>query len=195
MNRIFLTTAIVSNLFLAVTYVVGWSMQDPTIADSRGVPFSIHFLCGVASITLAMLIHAIVLTYFMGTGRWIEETSEAYCLGSSGRDNNVRLKYRTLPGMVGCLFLLIIVGGFGAASDAGAGVDFAAAGTIHMMLASLALLVNAFVSFVEYDSIRQNGQLIKDIMEQVRQIRRERGLDEAEESASTESDAPPASLA
>jgi len=176
-NRIFLTTAIVSNLFLAVTYLIGWSMQDPAIPEGRGIPFSVHFLCGVASITLAMLIHAIVLTYFMGTGRWIEETSEAYRLGTDGRKRNIKLKYRTLPGMVGCLFLLITVGGFGAAADPGAGLGFAAAGTIHMILASLALLVNVLVSFVEYDSICQNGQLINEIMDQVRQIRRERGLD------------------
>lgn len=177
MNRIFLSIAIISNLFLAVNYGLGWAVRDPAIQGSAGVGLPIHYLCGVASITLAMLVHAIVLTYFMGTGRWIEETTTAYSLGSEERTRNIQLKYRTLPGMVGCLFLLIIVAAFGAAADPGAAIDFAPAKTIHMTLATLGLLVNIGVSFVEYDSICRNHELITAILERVHAIRRERGLE------------------
>jgi hypothetical protein len=176
-NRIFLSIAIVSNLFLAVNYGLGWAVRDPSVAGSTGVGLPIHFLCGVASITLAMLVHAIVLTYFMGTGRWIEETTAAYSLGTEERTRNIRLKYRTLPGMVGCLFLLIIVAAFGAAADPGAALDFAPAKTIHMTLATLALLVNIGVSFAEYNSICRNHELMTGILNRVHTIRRERGLD------------------
>ena len=177
MNRIFLTISLIANTFLVVTYLLGWAVRDTTVPDSTGVGLPLHFLCGVAALTLAMLVHAIVLTYFMGTGRWIEETTDAYRLGAEAREQNVRLKYRTLPGMIGCLTLLIVVGAFGAASDPGAALDFPAAKTIHMVLATLGLLANAAVSFVEYDSIRANARLIDAIVDQVRTIRRERGLD------------------
>lgn len=177
MNRIFLTISLLANAFLIVTYLLGWAVQDPSIPGSTGVGLPLHFLCGVGSLMLAMLVHAIVLTYFMGTGRWIEETTSAYRLGPAARDENVRLKYRTLPGMVGCLTLLIVVGGFGAAADPGAALDLPAAKTIHMVLATLGLLTNLVVSVIEYESIRSNGRLIEEIVDQVQRIRRERGLD------------------
>lgn len=178
MNRIFLTLSIISNAALAATFVLGWAVRDLSLPDSSGVDLSVHFLCGVAALTLAMLVHAIVLTYFMGTGRWIEETTTAYRMGTAFREQNIRLKYKTIPGMVGCLLLLIVVGGFGAAADPGAALDFAAAKTIHMVLGTLALLTNIAVSAREYLTILANGQLINEIMSQVQSVRRERGLDQ-----------------
>lgn len=188
MNRIFLTISVISNTFLAITYVLGWAVRDPAIPSSTGVGLPLHFLCGVGALTLAMLVHAIVLTYFMGTGRWIEETTGAYQLGEDARVSNNQLKYRTLPGMVGCLVLLIVVGGFGAAADPGAALDFPAARTIHMVLATLAVLGNVALSIVEYDAIRRNGEVITGILEQVQSIRHAHGLDSAvDESESSES--------
>jgi hypothetical protein len=177
LNRIFLTISVLSNAFLVGTYVLGWAVRDASIPGSTGIGLPLHFLCGVGALTLAMLVHAIVLTYFMGTGRWIEETTAAYRLGATPREESIRFKYRTLPGMVGCLTLLILIGGFGAAADPGAALDFSAAKTVHMVLATLGLLANLTVSVVEYESISRNGRLIIAIMDQVRTIRKERGLD------------------
>ena len=177
MNRIFLTLSVVANIALAATYVLGWTVKDPFQTASTGVDLSVHFLCGVAALTLAMFVHAVVLTYFMGTGRWIEETSAAYKLGADAREQNIRLKYRVLPGMVGCFVLWIVVGGFGAASDPAAAVDFPAAKLIHMSLASFAMITNIAVGVIEYEAIRQNSRSIDEIMAQVTAIRRERGLD------------------
>lgn len=176
MNRIFVSISIVSNVFLAVTYILGWAVGGHTAPSSSGGDLALHFLCGVGALILAILVHAIVLTYFMGTGRWIEETSAAYRLGPEFRDSNIRLKYRTLPGMIGCIGLLIVVGGSGAAADPGAALDFPAASTVHMLLASAGLLLNVTVTLVEYDSIRKNGELVGEILGRVEHIRRERGL-------------------
>ena len=38
------------------------------------------FLIGMVALVFTTLVHAIVLTYFMGTGRWLEETCRAYHL-------------------------------------------------------------------------------------------------------------------
>jgi hypothetical protein len=176
-NRIFLTLSMVSNVALAGTYILGWTVRDPRVSGSTGVDLSVHFLSGVAALALAMFVHAIVLTYFMGTGRWIEETSAAYKLGVEAREQNIRLKYRVLPGMVGCFVLWIVVGGLGAASDPAASLDLPAAKIIHMSLATLALLANVAVCFTEYQAIQQNSDHIDEIMARVTAIRRERGLD------------------
>ena len=60
--------------------------------------------------------HAVVLTYFMGSGRWIEETSQAYRLPATFYAENQSLKYRVVPAIVGCFALLLVTGGLGAAS-------------------------------------------------------------------------------
>ncbi|MCA9077095.1 MAG: hypothetical protein KDA93_18860 [Planctomycetaceae bacterium] len=178
MNRIFATLAVVSNLGLIVTFLLGWAMKDPTVEGSTGVPMSVHFLVALAAVTLTLLVHAIVLTYFMGTGRWIEETSEVYQLGIDSRAANIKLKYQTMPGMVACILLLIVTGGFGAVADPGSSVTLASSGIIHLTLACVTLLANVAVSVVEYQTIQRNGRLVDEIMSSVRTIRRERGLDD-----------------
>ncbi len=178
MNRIFLVLTTLSNLSLGAVFILGWMVITPGVPGATGVPLSVHFLSGLAAVTLTLLVHAVVLTYFMGTGRWIEETSQAYRLPVDTRAENIRLKYRTLPGMVGCITLLIVTAAFGAASDPGAALDWPPAKVIHMTLACLSLLTNLAVSGLEYQSIQRNGQLIDEIMSQVRTIRQERGLEE-----------------
>jgi hypothetical protein len=126
-------------------------------------------------------VHAIVLTYFMGTGRWLEETSQAYSLGTRYTADGKALKYRTLPWMAVALLLLILTGGFGAVADPAspAGADgFAGitAATVHFLTASFTFVANAFVNFVEYGAIDRNSQIIQAVLDEVHRIRREKGL-------------------
>ncbi len=159
------------------TFLLGWAVISPGIEGATGLPLSVHFLCALAALTLTMLVHAIVLTYFMGTGRWIEETSQAYKLGIDSREENIKLKYQTMPGMVACIVLLIVTGGFGAVADPGSSVNLSSAKVIHMLLACASLLANVTVSVIEYQTIQRNGRLVDEIMSSVKAIRRERGLD------------------
>lgn len=177
MNRIFTTLAVLSNVGLMTTFVLGWAMADPTVEGSTGVPMSVHFLTALGAVTLALLVHAIVLTYFMGTGRWIEETSEAYRLGIDSRTENIKLKYQTLPGMVACILLLIVTAGFGAVADPGSSVNLSSSAMIHLSLACVSLVANISVSVIEYQTIQRNGRLVDQIVSSVKAIRKERGLD------------------
>jgi hypothetical protein len=82
MTRIFLTLAICSTVTLLTALWLGLEVGDAalrsTFVQSR---VAVHFLTGVAAIVFAVLVHALVVTYFMGTGRWLEETCNAYRLG------------------------------------------------------------------------------------------------------------------
>ncbi len=111
MNRIFTVLATVSNLGLAATFLLGWNIGDPASPEAAG-RFAWHFLVALGALLLALLVHAVVLTYFMGTGRWIEETSAAYRLDPGVREENIHVKYRTLPGMMACVALLIVTSAF-----------------------------------------------------------------------------------
>ena len=181
MKRIFLTLAIVGNLTGLATFALGWLIEDPRVIDpSVQAQVSSHMLCGLAALVLQALVHAIVLTYFMGTGRWMEETTRAYHLDEALLSENQSLKYQTLPGMISCLLLLTITAALGAAVDPASPVEFSMAGipgaTIHFVVAALALLVNFVTNCNEYSAVAHNSEIVDQVMAEVRRIRIARGL-------------------
>jgi len=181
-KRIFLTLAILSTVLLVAALALGLSIDDPKEASEATQKFvSWHFLTALAAMVFAALVHAIVLTYFMGTGRWLEETSRAYRLDADWVESSRSLKYRVIPAMSVCLLLLIVTGGFGAAADPASPVGFAGwwgipPATIHFFSAVLLLGVNFLVNVWEFAALQQNSVLIAEVLEQVKRIRVERGL-------------------
>jgi hypothetical protein len=181
-TRIFLTLAILANVLLAVAFVLGLMIGDPRVADAQvqaGV--SAHFLTAVGALVFAALVHAIVLTYFMGTGRWIEETGDSYPLPAGLREDCKRLKYRVLPVMAACLVLLILAGATGAAADPASpygaqGIWGIPSSKVHFFLAAATLCVNLLVSYFEYAAISANGNIVESVLQAVRRIRLEKGL-------------------
>lgn len=166
------------NLALLVTFGLGWRIEDASsLAESARQQVSMHFLFALASVSFALLVHAVVLTYFMGTGRWIEETCAAYHFAEAPRAENIRLKYRVIPGMVLCMLLLIVTGAFGAIADPASNMQLPAAHTIHFVLATLTILANILVSVLEYQQIGRNSVLVDTVYREVLAVRRERGLD------------------
>jgi hypothetical protein len=182
MVRIFLPLAFLSTASLLLAMVLGLSIDDPRVrteAVQAGVQY--HFLTALAALVFATLVHAIVLTYFMGTGRWLEETSSAYRLDPKLHSRSQKIKYRTIPLMVLCFFMLIITGAFGAAADPASPMQFKAwagfsTGQIHLFLAITTIAVNLLVTWLEFRALEQNGELIEEALAEVRRIRVEKGL-------------------
>lgn len=182
MTRIFATLAVLGTAALIAAYTLGWMIDDPTVPSpevQRQVAW--HFLSGVGGLVFAALVHAIVLTYFMGTGRWLEETSQAYRLPERFSEESRRLKHHTLPWMAVALVMLIITGAFGAiadpASPAGArGFAGISAATVHLLVASATLAVNIVINLVEYASLSRNSELVTEVLQEVHRIRRDKGL-------------------
>lgn len=178
MNQIFVPLAGLANLALVVTFWLGWRIEDAaSLAEAARQQVSLHFLFALASAGFALLVHAIVLTYFMGTGRWIEETSAAYQFDPAARRENIRSKYRVIPGMVACMVLIIVTGAFGAIADPASNMQMQWAATIHFTLAITTICLNIFVSAVESVQISRNTVLVNLVYEEVKSVRKERGLD------------------
>ena len=176
-TRIFATLSLIGNLGLIAVFWLGWSIGDDRLSVEVRKQMSTHFQVALASIPLALLVHSVAFTYFMGTGRWIEETSEAYSLGAEFRDQNIQLKYRMLPGMLLCVVLMLTTAAFGAISDPGANIRMANSKLVHFSLAIATLLVNLLVTWIEWQAISRNGRLIESVMNRVRKIRHDKGLD------------------
>ena len=182
MVRIFLPLSLVSTLSLVVAMTLGLMIEDPkvrTAAAQAGVQY--HFLAALAALVFATLVHAIVLTYFMGTGRWIEETSNAYRLDPKLYFKSTKIKYRTIPLMVLCFVLLVVTGAFGAAADPASpmqskGFGGLSAGTLHLIVALATIAANLFVNWLEFHALEQNGEVVDQVLAEVRRIRIEKGL-------------------
>ena len=180
--RIFLPLAFLSTVSLLGAMGLGLAIDDPKVrsaAVQAGVQY--HFLAALAALVFATLVHAIVLTYFMGTGRWLEETSSAYRLDPRLHARNQTIKYRTIPLMVLCFVLLIVTGAVGAAADPASPIQakgwfgFSAA-TIHLVVALTTVAMNIAVNWLEFNGIEQNTEVIEEALAEVRRIRLEKGL-------------------
>jgi hypothetical protein len=182
MNRIFLTLAICGTALLVVAFVLGLEIGDPrSVSAATRRMMSLHLLTSVAALIFATLVHAVLLTYFMGTSRWLEEARLAYKLDSRWTDENRRLKYRTIPVMAACLIVLILNIPLGALSVdrtnwALPGGGELSPARVHLVFTILTIVVNVAVNALEYRAIRRNGELIGEVVQEVRRIRQEHGL-------------------
>ncbi len=182
MVRIFLPLASLSTVTLIFAMVLGLSIDDPKVATpavQAGVQY--HFLTALAALCFATLVHAIVLTYFMGTGRWIEETSNAYRLPAAFLDRHLSLKYRTIPAMMVAFLLLLCTGVLGAAADPASSMELTgwlglSLARLHLSAAIFAVLVNIAVNYFEFMALERNGEVIDQVLVEVRRIRLEKGL-------------------
>jgi hypothetical protein len=171
-----------SAILLGVAFVLGLKVGDAADASTTGLAaVRWHFLTSLGALVFAALVHAIVLTYFMGTGRWIEDTTNAYQLGDRWRLASRALKSRAIPAMMAALLLLVLAGASGAGVDPAATVRFAgwagiSGGTIHLIAATAAIATNLAVNGLEVAVIAQNGRLIDEILGEVKRMREERGL-------------------
>ncbi len=182
MSRIFLSLCMAGTAFVAIAFFLGLGIDDPTVNTlevQQGI--STHMLIGLGGLIFAALVHAIVFTYFMGTGRWLEETSRAYKLPEDFFASSQKIKYRILPGVTACILMLVLTGAFGGAADPASAVGFHGwfgftPSTVHLTVAILTVLTNVAVSIHEFQSIERNGEIIEQVMNEVRRIRTERGL-------------------
>lgn len=181
-KRIFLTLASLSTCFLIAAVVMGLNVGDAKSLDpATQSRISNHMLVGLGALTFATLVHAISLTYFMGTGRWIEETSNAYSLSPDFYNSNQKNKYSILPGMTICMLLLIATGALGAIADPATPMNLdgtlgLTGSRIHFFGAIVTLLANLLTNFLQFVAISRNSHVVDSVLEEVRRIREERGL-------------------
>src|SRR5580765_7495408 len=80
MTRIFTTLAAIVTLSLLTTIGFGfWSMALPKDEFYKDI-YLIHFCLRLFTAIGILLVHCIIFTYFLGTGRWVKEVGLAYKL-------------------------------------------------------------------------------------------------------------------
>ncbi len=165
---------------LLAVFLLGLNIGDPKLLESQRL-VSWHLILALGGLVFAALVHALVLTYFMGTGRWMDDVTKAYQLDDRWRAESQKLKYRVLPVMSLGVVLLLLTVGFGAAADPAsrlgtAGFGGLSASTCHLLVALVMVGINFVANVREFQALERNGQLVNEVVGKVREIRLERGL-------------------
>ncbi len=173
MTRIFTTLALTDALALIVTFALGcWSKFGGGVRDESTSVYLLHFLFGVFTGIGTLLVHCLIFTYFLGTGRWVREVTITYSLPDEPLYRRTRdLKRLAFPIALTAMLLTI------ATSAAGAGVQLQGWNwIIHFSLGIATLVVNLVVFRMEYLYVAENGTIIEKVLVEVDRVRAERGL-------------------
>lgn len=174
MTRIFTTLALTDSLALIVTFALGcWSkFGGGDVKDASFTMYFLHFNFGIFTAIGTLLVHCLIFTYFLGTGRWVREVTLAYQMPDEPLYRRTRdLKRLVYPIALAAMLLTI------AASAAGAGVSLQGWNwIIHFSLGIATLVVNLVVFWWEYLYVAENGAIIEKVLTEVDRIRAERGL-------------------
>jgi hypothetical protein len=183
MNVILVRFGAVTFLALVASFGVGlasWLHLFPQSVDgfSEGVRpggdqlFPLHLYLSLIAIFLTLGVHCLVFIYFLGTGRWVKEVAQAYRIPDTPLPLVTReLKRSTFPAALAAMLVAI------ATAAAGAAVQTRLSHwSLHLSLATLTLLVNAWAFRVEYRNVCTNARIIDEVMHEVDRIRAEQGL-------------------
>ncbi len=172
MTTRFLLFASVNGFLLVASYVLGWVSRLQDGAHRELSVYITHFAVGLLTALLTLLVHSIIFTYFLGTGRWVKEVGIAYKLPDQLLPKQTReLKRRVFPP---ALFAMLIVI---AAAAAGQGAQMGMwHWSIHMTVATLTLLINGWAYRVEYRCLAENAVILESVMREVERIRAKEGL-------------------
>jgi hypothetical protein len=177
MSRILLGLSGLNTIVLLGTFTVGFLSEgrarvqpDSALTEAQRI-FTLHLFGGLAAALLTLLLHSLVLTYFIGTGRWMQEVIKAYSLPATPWERSRALKIQALPYILGGILSVILAAVLGAAADVGR-IDR----NYHLVIATVAVAFNFWSYVREYRVVAENGDLISGIMDDVKRIRTERGL-------------------
>lgn len=173
MTRIFVTLATIHALALFLTFGLGIEFmleRDagalPPSADEpiRG-GFAWHMVSGMVTAVFTLLVHCLIFTYLLGTGRWVKEVAGAYHLPDEPWPRLTREFKRTAfpPALFAMLSVI-------AAVASGAGAQTASESWwawSHPVLAIVAIVINGWAYIVEYRTVAANSRVMDEVMVEV----------------------------
>jgi H+/gluconate symporter-like permease len=174
MTRTFIILAVILSILLLVTFGVGWwSFAIPeTEATVKKDIFLTHFYFGLATAIVGLLVHCLIFTYFLGTGRWVKEVGIAYKLKDGDLPKTTReLKRRVFPPALYAMLICIATAAAGAGAQLQAWPKY-----VHATLGVLTLIINFWAFRIEFACLAVNARVLNDVLDEVDRIRAAQGL-------------------
>jgi hypothetical protein len=157
MHRIFLGLVITDGVLLAATYGFGLAAPPPP-RGAGAYLHGIHWLLGMFTVLLTMMVHSIAYTYFLGTGKWIKEVARVYRLPDWVETRAKKNKRRAFPFE---FWSMMFIGG---TAWLGAGTDALGwSPSWHLGMASLTIAFNIGSFWAEYMMITAQAKLILEV--------------------------------
>jgi hypothetical protein len=175
MSRIFAVLASTEMLALVASFLLGVvsHVRDGSQHAHESI-YLLHFTLGLFTAIGSLLVHCLVFTYFLGTGRWVKEVKLAYGLADEPWPKLTReLKRRTFPPALAAMLVTIATAAAGAGSQQRLPLW---PWQLHAALATASLLVNLWAFRIGFRSIQRNAEVIEAVLADVDRIRAERGL-------------------
>lgn len=169
MNRVILGMAAATYLLAVGTIYLGY-LSEPT-ADPLSLgsdAFRYHFPLGLLTALFTLLTHCLVFTYFLGTNRWVKETSAAYSLGSEFTTPSRRCRTRAFAAAMISMLLVVAT----VASGAGAHTRTWPI-MLHRVIPLATYLLMLFFFGIEHQAITEHEELTDRVMDEVRRRRGE----------------------
>ena len=165
MHRIFLGLAITDGTLLLIAFSLGWAASGgagPRVHTWH----DLHFLLGLLATLATLLVHSIVFTYFLGTGRWVKEVVRVYRLPGWLEAQAQKNKRKAFP------FELVGMAFIGGATWLGAGTDTRQwPASWHLGVAAAALAFNLGAFAAEYVTIVAQARLLLEVKDQADRLR------------------------
>jgi len=172
-QRILVALAIINTACLLTAAVLGtwveprvqlaahWEGQAITEKQAAELnrPFFRHFVAGICAGVTTLLTHSIVMTYFIGTGRWVKEAVEKWALDAVYERRTRKLKARSFPFAFFSMVLVIATTILGGATDTGM-----VPGWTHLTAALVTILFNLISYYFEYAAVSDNVRLLDEVV-------------------------------
>jgi hypothetical protein len=186
MPRTFRWLAWFAALFMLATILWGLSLRMVDIRDRTDATAqrlaTVHRLLGTAAAMLIVFVNSLVVTYFIGTARWVKEVAEPYKLDADLVARAQKLKRGVFPFALIHMLMAVGVAALGAASDPAARLRLQPPGglswtTLHLLAACAGLCLLVWGSLQQAVAVRAQHELINKVLQLVATIRRARGLE------------------
>jgi hypothetical protein len=192
-NRIFPALTVTALALLTVALLLGLMigdlrgpLEDPATQQALRIK-TVHFFSGLVAALAVVMVDSILVTYFVGTGRWCREVSEAYRLSPDFVRRSTHIKRRAFPLALASMLVAVGMAALGAAADPAANVQVRLPGgatwaQAHLLGVLLGTSGIAAAFFWKVACVQQHRQVVNDVLQEVHRIRRERGLETGESS-------------
>ena len=139
---------------------------------------TVHRLSGVLAALMVVLVNSMAVTYFIGTGRWCREVVETYALDASYVERSRRLKRAAFPYALAGMLGVVAVVALGGAADPATGRPGTENWVTPHLVGGIAIAAAiAFCFQLQVPQIRRQHELIERVLDDVRAVRRSRGLE------------------
>lgn len=165
MHRIFLGLAITCGTLMAVAFALGLG----AVGEAGSIHHDwhdLHWIFGLLAVLMGLLVHSIVFTYFLGTGKWVKEVVRVYGLPDWVHAQAIKNKRKAFPFELASMFLLLGTATLGAGTDTRGWP-----GLWHLAAAALTLAFNLGAFTAEYAAILAQARLLVEVKDEADRLR------------------------